>query len=93
MPIEKAIIIGFNDMDDGEDANLASIVAEDYTNLTGVFKTALKLLTKNDHVCITDLETYDRLGETGYKSYLPYSIDINCGQYVKKSSPEIVNKL
>lgn len=83
MPTEKAIIIGFNDADDGEDAYLASLAAEDYTDFAGVFKTALKLLTTNDHVCITDLETYDRLGETGYKSYLPCSIDINCGQRVK----------
>ena len=83
MPTEKAIIIGFNDMDDGEDAYLASIEAEDYTNLAGMFKTALKLLTKNDHVCITDLETYDRLGETGYRSYLPYSISMTAGHYTK----------
>ena len=87
MPTEKAIIIGFNDADDGEDAYISSLGAEDYTDLAGVFKTALKFLTKNDHVCITDVETYDRLGETGYNSYLPYSIDINYGQHTKMPTP------
>lgn len=86
MTTDKAIIIGFNDMDDGEDAYLASLGAEDYTDLAGVFKTALKFLTKNDHVCITDVETYDRLGETGYKSYLPYSIDVSAGQFARNAT-------
>ena len=87
MSTEKAIIIGFNDMDDGEDAYLASLGAEDYTDLASVFKTVLKFLSKNDHVCITDVETYDRLGETGYKSYLPYSIDVSTGQCIKRFTP------
>ena len=93
MPTEKAIIIGFNDMDDGEDAYLSALGAVDYTDFAGVIKTVLKFLVKNDHVCLTDAGTYDRLGETGYKSYLPYSIDINAGNSIKKPSPEIVNKL
>lgn len=93
MPTEKAIIIGFNDTDDGEDAYISALTGVDYTDFASVLVTALRLLAKNDHVCITDVETYDRLGETGYKSYLPYSIDINCGQFVKKPSPEIVNNL
>ena len=83
MTTEKAIIIGFNDTDDGEDAYIAALRGEDYTDFAGVFKTALTLLTTCDHVCIADVETYDRLGETGYKSYLPYSIDINIGQHIK----------
>lgn len=80
---EKAIILGFVDDSDGTDAQITSLRGEDYTDLAGVFKTALTLLTTCDHVCITDVETYDRLGETGYKSYLPYSIDINIGQHIK----------
>ena len=83
MNTEKAIIIGFGDDPDGTDAHITALRGEDYTDLAGVFTTALSLLTTCDHVCITDVETYDRLGETGYKSYLPYSIDINCGQHIK----------
>lgn len=83
MPTEKAIIIGFVDDPDGADAHITALRGEDYTDPAGVFKTALTLLTTCDHVCITDLETYDRLGETGYNSYLPYSIDMSAGQYVK----------
>ena len=83
MQTEKAIIIGFNDTDDGEDAYIAALRGEDYTDLAGVFRTALTLLTTCDHVCITDVETYDRLGEAGYKSYLPYSVDMSAGQFIK----------
>lgn len=82
MPTEKAVILGFVDDSDGTDAQISALRGEDYTNLAGVFKTALRLLTTCDHVCITDVETYDRLGDTGYKSYLPYSIDINIGHCV-----------
>lgn len=83
MPTEKAIIIGFTDDPDGTDAHITALRGEDYTDLAGVFKTALTLLTTCDHVCITDLETYDKIGEEGYFSYLPYSIDMSIGHLIK----------
>ena len=51
MLTEKAIIIGFNDMDDGEDAYIASLHAEDCIDLAGVFSTAIKHILIKAKLC------------------------------------------
>lgn len=51
-----------------------------FVDLPYAFTTALDVLTRCDHVCITDRDTYDSEAHD-YMSLAPYSINISVGQY------------
>lgn len=77
---EKVIVIGFNDEDDGEDAYFASSVC---VEMPDCFTAALKALTKHDHVCIVEIDTYVALAHESFNTYAPYSIIIEVGAYAR----------
>ena len=69
-------ILGLNDHPDGN----AYQNEKKFVDLPYAFTTALDMLTRCDHVCITDSDSYDSQSHD-YQSIAPYSINISKGIY------------
>ena len=79
---ERVLVIAFDDAPDGEDAYYSAIKG---VEMPDTFVEAIKMLDKHDHVCITDQATHNFLGDAGFNSYAPYSINMNVGHYAQSS--------
>ncbi len=71
---EFVYVLGLNCHEDGN----AYQDEKHYVELPYAFTVALDVLTRCDHVCITDYETYDAQAHD-YLSLAPYSINISKG--------------
>lgn len=76
-------ILGFDDNADGKAYMKYCDEDTSYLSMTLM----LKLSKFYDHICITDKDTYYRLGDADFSTYAPYSIIIEAGALVN------VNKL